>query len=235
MAGRKFGSTGAEWRTWAMNAYLPMLVAERYREARIVAFSTGNVYPLVPVLSGGATEETPPAPIGEYAQSCLGRERMLQYASECFGTAMLLVRLNYAVELRYGILLDLAQKVLTRQPIDLAMGHVNAIWQGDANRMVLRALEATTAPPTALNVTGPELLSVRYLARRLGECLGVAPLLRGEEADTALLSNAARAFELYGYPQVPLARVIPWVADWVRRGGATLSKPTHYEQRQGRF
>ncbi len=235
MAGRKFGSTGDEARTWAMNTYVPALVAERYRDARIVVFSSGNVYPLVPVASGGATEECPPAPVGEYAQSVLARERMFEYFSQVYGTPVVLLRLNYAIDLRYGVLLDVAQRVAAHMPIDLAMGHVNVIWQGDANAIALRSLTLCESPPYVLNVTGPETISIRWLATEFGARLGVAPVFEGCEADTALLSNAARCFKHFGYPTVPLAQMIDWVAHWVKIGGPTLGKPTHFEQREGKF
>lgn len=235
MAGRKFGSTGDEARTWAMNAYVPALVAERYRDARIAVFSSGNVYPLVPVASGGATEECPPAPVGEYAQSVLARERVFEYFSRLHGTPVVLLRLNYAIDLRYGVLLDVAQRVAARMPIDLAMGHVNVIWQGDANAIALRSLTLCDSPPRVLNVTGPETVSIRWLATEFGARLGVAPVFEGCEADTALLSNAARCFKHFGYPTVPLAQMIDWVAHWVKIGGPTLGKPTHFEQREGKF
>lgn len=235
MAGMKFGTTGAEATTWAQNVWLPSLVAERFRESRIVVFSSGNVYPLRPIAQGGATEATPPEPIGEYAQSVLGRERIFEYFSLRYGTAVLLFRLNYAVELRYGVVLDVAQKVWAGEPIDLTMGQVNVIWQGDANAYALRCLPLTSSPPRILNVTGPETVSIRYLATRLGELLGKEPCFVGEEADTALLSNAALAHGLFGYPTVPLELILRWVAHWVRIGGPTLRKPTHYEVRDGRF
>ncbi len=235
MAGRKFGSTGAEDLTWAMNADLPARVARRYRRARLVVFSTGNVYPLVPVVSGGATEDQPVGPVGEYAQSCLGRERLVTYVSRRHETPMTIIRLNYAIDLRYGILQDVAGKVWRNEPVDLTMGNVNVIWQGDANRMALRALAITASPPTVLNVTGPETVSVRQLARRFGELLGFAPSFVGEEASTALLSNAARAYQLFGYPRVSLETMVRWVAHWVKIGGPLLNKPTHFEARDGRF
>lgn len=235
MAGTKFGTTGAEAFTWATNAYLPGVVAERYRGARLVVFSTGCVYPLVPVVSGGATEETPPSPVGEYAQSTLGRERVFEHFSRAFGTPVTLLRLNYAVELRYGVVLDLAQRVWHGAPIDLTMGAVNVIWQGDANAVALRCLAIAQSPPTVLNVTGPETLSVRWLAGRLGQLLGREPVFTGQEAETALLSNASRAHGLFGYPEVPVETILQWVAHWVRIGGPTLNKPTHFETRDGQF
>jgi nucleoside-diphosphate-sugar epimerase len=235
MAAMKFGTTGAEHLTWAMNTYLPGLIAERYRASRIVAFSTGNVYPLVPPVSGGATEFTPPHPIGEYAQSALGRERMFEYTSSVHGTPVVLLRLNYANELRYGVLLDIGRAVFERRPVDLRMGAVNVIWQGDANSICLRALAHAQSPPLVLNITGPETLSVRYIANEFGRRFGVDPILDGSEAETALLSNAAQAFKLFGYPVVSPRQMIDWLAAWIGMGGPTLGKPTHFETRDGLF
>lgn len=235
MAGRKFGSTGNEPLTWAMNVHLPAMVAERYRSARIVAFSTGNVYPLVPVTSGGATESTPTEPVGEYAQSALGRERMFEYFSARYGTLVTLLRLNYAIDLRYGVLLDVGQKVFERRPVDLSMGQVNVVWQGDANSVCLRSFSLCSCPPTILNLTGPETVSVRWVARRFGEHFGIEPILEGAESDTALLNNASRCHRLFGYPSVTVEEMIEWIAHWVKMGGSTLRKPTHFETRDGKF
>ena len=235
MAARKFGSTGAEHLTWAMNVLLPALVADRYPTARIVAFSTGNVYPFVPVGLGGATEDTPLGPVGEYAQSALGRERIFQFFSERNSTPVMLLRLNYAIDLRYGVLLDIGQKVFERRPIDVTMGHVNVIWQGDANSVALRSFGLAQSPPAVLNLTGPETVAVRWIARRFGEHFGVEPVIEGKEADTALLSNAARCHKLFGYPSVTVEQMIEWVAEWIGMGGATHAKPTHFEARDGRF
>ncbi len=235
MAGRKFGSTGDEALTWAMNAYMPALVAQRYRGARIAVFSSGNVYPLVPILSGGATEATPPEPVGEYAQSVLARERVFEHFARTQGTRVVLLRLNYAIDLRYGVLLDVAQRVAAGEPVDVTMGHVNVIWQGDANAIALRALRLAASPPAVLNVTGPEIVSIRWLARRFAALLGAEARISGTEAPTALLSNAARCHGLFGYPSVPLEQMIEWVAGWVRQGAPTLGKPTHFEERSGRF
>lgn len=235
MAAMKFGTSGQEHLTWAQNAFLPGLVGERFAEARIVAFSTGNVYPLVRVASGGCGEDHPLGPVGEYAQSCLGRERLFAYAAHRFGTRSLLLRLNYAVELRYGTLVDIALAIRDRKPIELAMGHFNAIWQGDANEVALRSLGLAAAPPAVLNVTGPETISVRQVARMLGERLGREPLLVGEEEPTALLSNAAKAHELFGYPRVTLGEMVDLVAAWVALEGETHGKPTHFGERGGRF
>ena len=235
MAARKFGSTGAEHLTWAMNTLLPALVADRYAASRIVAFSTGNVYPLVPVTQGGASEDTPTGPVGEYAQSAVGRERIFEYFSQRNKTPVMFLRLNYAIDLRYGVLLDIGQKVFERRRIDVSMGHVNMIWQGDANSIALRSFALCQSPPAALNVTGPETVPVRWIARRFGERFGVEPMIEGVESETALLSNAARCHRLFGYPTVTVEQMIEWVAEWIGMGGATLSKPTHFETRDGRF
>ena len=235
MAAMKFGTTGAEHLTWTMNTYLPGLVADRYRTSDIVAFSTGNVYPLAPIASGGATEEWQTNPVGEYAQSALGRERMFQYASHTFGTRVVLLRLNYAVELRYGVLLDIAQKVQNGDPVDLAMGLVNVIWQGDANSACLQALDHCSVPARVLNLTGPECLSVRWIATEFSKRLGVEPRFEGAEGSTALLNNSAESLRLFGYPTVTPLEIIDWIAGWLRSGGATLGKPTHFETRDGKF
>ncbi len=235
MVGRKFGSTGAEWNTWATNVVLASRVAERYAGSRIVAFSSGNVYPFVPVHSGGATEDTPPGPVGEYAMTCLGRERAFDYASHQRGTPVVHFRLNYALELRYGVVLDIARKVWNGEPVDLTMGGFNGVWQGYANEVALRALDLAASPPRILNVTGPETISVRWLAERLGSIMGRTPVLVNEEASTALLSNASECHRLFGYPRVTLGQIVEWVARWVMTGGPTLDKPTHFETRDGKF
>jgi nucleoside-diphosphate-sugar epimerase len=235
MAARKFGTSGAEYLTWAMNTYLPGLVAERFRSSRIVAFSTGNVYPLRPVREGGAIETTPVAPVGEYAQSALGRERMFEYGSQRWGTAVAILRLNYAIDLRYGVLLDIARAVYEKRPVNLRMGVVNVIWQGDANSACLRSFAHCESPPNILNVTGPETVPVRYLALEFARRFQIEPLWDGEETQTALLSVASKAHQLFGYPSVTIQDLIDWTAQWVMRGGASLGKPTHFEVRDGNF
>lgn len=235
MAGRKFGSTGGEALTWAMNAYLPAAVAQRYPASRIVAFSSGNIYPLVPLHSGGATENTVPAPIGEYAQSVLARERILEYFSHRNSTPMTILRLNYAVELRYGVLLDIGAKVLAGRPVDVSMPAVNIIWQGDANSVCLRSFAVCQSPPNILNLTGPETLSVRQIAIAFGEHLGTPPIFDGEESSTALLNNAGKCHRLFGYPTAAADQIIEWTAHWLSAGGETLNKPTHFQARDGRF
>jgi nucleoside-diphosphate-sugar epimerase len=235
MAGRKFGSTGSEWLTWAMNAHVPALVAERFSPSRIVAFSTACVYPFVSTAGDGAKEDVPPtAPSGEYANSCVARERMFQHFSHQHRTPGRLLRLSYAIDMRYGVLHDVAQKLLRREAIDLAMGHANIIWQGEANEWSLRALAHCDTPTSPLNISGPKV-SIRKAAKALGQRLGIEPVLTGQEAPTAWLVDCTKAFELFGPPQVSLDRMLDWTADWVRRGGDSLGKPTHYEARDGKY
>ncbi|MEN6454931.1 MAG: NAD(P)-dependent oxidoreductase [Prolixibacteraceae bacterium] len=235
LAGMKFGSMENLSMTWAVNTYMPALVAEHFRESRIVAFSTGCVYPLVPIGSGGSLETDIPLPVGEYAQSCLGRERLFEYGAKKYGTPVALVRLNYAVELRYGVLVDIAAKVRNRQDVDLSMGYFNVIWQGDANDVVLRALEHAGSPAMILNITGPETLSVREIAKKFAKHFGVEAKLTGEEAITALLSNSKKAYGLYGEPRTPIDKVIGWIAAWIKEEQRLLGKPTHFEVRDGKY
>jgi len=235
MAARKFGTTGSEYMTWAMNTFLPGLVAERYRASRIVAFSTGNVYGLRPICRGGCTEASPVAPEGEYAQSALGRERMFEYGSNRWGTKAALLRLNYAIDLRYGVLVDIALAVFRGRPIDLQMGMVNVIWQGDANSMCLRSFGHCASPPLVLNITGPETISVREAAWQFGRRFGKEPVFTGQESSSALLNNSARAFQLFGYPRVTTGELMDWVAEWVEAGRPVLNKPTHFGTRDGQF
>ena len=235
MAGRKFGTTGQEHLTWATNTVVPALVCRRYRHSRIVAFSTGNVYGLSPVARGGSVETDPLRPVGEYANAALGRERTLEHFSRTLGIPMVLLRLNYATELRYGVLVDIARQVWAGVPVDVAMGQCNAIWQGDANAMTLQAFDVVATPPAVLNIAGPELLSIRRVALTFGQLLGKTVTITGVEAADALLSNAQRSHALFGYPRVPAARLMAWIADWVRAGGADLGKPTHFASRDGQF
>ena len=235
LAGTKFGTSGHEPWTWAMNTWLPGMVARRYRSSRIVAFSTGNVYPLVDIHTGGATEEVAPMPVGEYAQSCLGRERIFQHFAAMHGTPLLIYRLNYANDVSYGILSEIARAVYNEESVDLRMGSVNLIWQRDANELALRCLLHCESPARILNVTGPETVSVRWLASEFGRIFQKSPVFTGEEQATALLSNAAESFRLFGYPPTSLKTMTALIADWVRQGGETLNKPTHFQQRDGRY
>jgi nucleoside-diphosphate-sugar epimerase len=235
MAGMKFGSTGQEWMTWAMNSFLPGLVAGRYRDARIAVFSTGNVYGLSPVARGGSREEDALNPVGEYAMSCVGRERIFEYFSRLNRTKMSLLRLNYSSELRYGVLLDVAQHANSDRPVSLSMGYLNTIWQADASAMSLQSLGCATSPPNVINITGPEILSVRRIAEEFGKRLDKAPRFESTESSDALLSNAEKSYRLFGRPHVSSQQMIDWIADWVKRGGATLAKPTHFEDRAGYF
>ncbi|HMJ70299.1 MAG TPA: NAD-dependent epimerase/dehydratase family protein [Cyclobacteriaceae bacterium] len=235
LAGMKFGTTGKESLTWAMNSYLPGRVAEKYRHSKIVAFSTGNVYPFTPLASGGPTEQHPVEPLGEYAQSCLGRERVFQYFSTKNHTPVLIYRLNYANDVSYGVLLDIARAVKERKPIDLRMGYVNIIWQGDANEMAIRALHHCSVPAKILNIAGPGICSVRSLAKEFGSLFKEEPRFVNEEQSTALLSNAEESYRLFGPPQVPLSDMIHLIARWVDDDRKTLHKPTHFQEREGNF
>ncbi|MDE2867220.1 MAG: NAD(P)-dependent oxidoreductase [Chloroflexota bacterium] len=235
MAGRKFGSTGAEHLTWAMNAHLPGLVARRFREARCVVFSTAAVYPFVSTDGPGAGEDLAPEPIGEYAQSCLARERMFEHAAHTWGTRSALIRLSYALDLRYGVLHDVGASVRDGRPVDVSMSTASVIWQGDACDLILRTLEHTADPPLTLNVSGLEPIRLREVAVALGELLDVEPEFEGSESDSALFVDCRRMAELAGEPMTPLRTVLSWTADWLRSGGRTLDKPTHFEVRDGRF
>lgn len=237
MAGMKFGATGQEALTWAMNSYLPGMVCQRFAKVcqRLIAFSTGNVYGLTPVAHGGSLETDSLDPKGEYAMSCLGRERIFEHFSRTQSTPAAILRLNYAVETRYGVLVDLALKVQKEQPISLSMGHLNAIWQGDANALALLSLSQTTSPPKIINIAGPELLSVRQIAQRLGQLLGKTPILQGAESPDALLNNAQQAQRIWGYPQVPIDQILIWIANWISRDLPLLGKPTKFESRDGKF
>jgi nucleoside-diphosphate-sugar epimerase len=234
-AGHKFGASGNTPLTWAMNTWVPTLVAERFRASRIVAFSSGNVYPLTRIGDAAPNEASRVGPVGDYAQSCLGRERLFEYFSARYGTPGRIVRLNYAIDMRYGVLFDIASKVQRGESVDVTMGYVNVIWQGDANAQVLRCLAHCTTPSTVINCTGLAALSVRTLAEQFGARLGVAAKIGGSEAETALLSDAGEAARLFGPPTVPLATMLDWVADWVNSDGPSLGKPTKFEVRDGTF
>jgi hypothetical protein len=235
MTGYKFGATGQEALAWAMNAWLPGAICRKFSHSRIVAFSTGNVYGLAPVAGGGSVEEDPLQPIGDYSMSCVGRERIFEHFSRAHNIPMILLRLNYANELRYGVLVDLARKVWAGEAIDLTMGHFNALWQGDANAWALESFAHLASPPQVLNLAGPELLSVRQIADGFARLLGRPAAFRGSEAADAYLSNSQRAVRLFGYPRVGVQQMMEWIAAWVRSGGASLDRPTHFEVRDGNF
>jgi nucleoside-diphosphate-sugar epimerase len=235
MAGQKFGTTDAPSRTWMMNVVVPAICAERFGTSRIVVFSTGNVYPLVPAAGGGARETDPTGPVGEYAASCLGRERAFEHYAATRGTRVAIVRLNYAIDLRYGVLVDLATRVLNGEAISLAMGHVNVIWQRDANCAALELLPHASTPPLVVNVTGTQSLSVRRVATAFGRRLDKQPHFEGREANDALLSDTTRMVSYVGAPAMPLETMLDWVAEWVRDGRPLLGKTTHFETRDGRY
>ncbi len=235
MVGMKFGSSENRSLTWAMNAYLPGVVCRRYRGSRIVAFSTGNVYPLVAAASGGSKETDEPGPVGEYAMSTLGRERVFEHFSRSMSIPLSIIRLNYACELRYGVLVDIAQRVFAGEPVELTTGYLNAVWQADANAMSLAALAHACVPGFVLNVAGPETLSVRRVAEQLASAMGKEPVFSGSESPDAFLSNSEKAQRLFGVPKVSVDQMISWVADWVMRGGESLGKPTHFNTRDGKF
>lgn len=235
LAGVKFGTKIAPLLLHRLNVAMPQRVAQRFRTARLVAFSSGAVYPFVPPATGGATEYIPPAPVGDYAASCVAREHAFADASRQYGTAVALVRLNYSVEFRYGVLVDIAQKVLRNEPINLAMGYVNVLWQTDAIAHSLKALSVAASPATTLNVTGPDTLSVRELALRFGGIFGRAPRFVGQEADTALLSNASQAHRLFGRPRITIDTMVDWTAAWLGNNGATWDRSTGFERSDGEY
>ena len=235
LAGTKFGTDGNESFTWAMNSFLPGLVAEKFRNSRIVAFSTGCVYPLVEINSGGSKESDTPNPIGEYAQSCLGRERLFEYGSRKNVTPTTIIRLNYAVEMRYGVLVDIASKVQNNEPVDVTMGYVNVLWQGDANNMILRSIQFCSSPAFHINVSGTERIPVVYVTKRMGELLGKEVKLKGVEADSALLVNVSRCRKLLGPAKIKPDQIIAWTANWVGNNKRLLGKATHFEVRNGKY
>ncbi len=235
MAGNKFGTTGNEHFTWAMNTYLPGRTAEKFKHSKIVVFSTGNVYPHSFIGGGGSSEEMSPNPVGEYAQSCLGRERIFSHFSHKYHIPQVHFRLNYAIDLRYGVLVEIARAVKEERPININMGFVNVIWQGDANEMALRSLLHCQSPPLKLNITGPETLSVRWLAEKFGEKFGTVPIFEGEEQETALLSNASHSHQLFGYPSVTIREMMDWTAGWLTNNGELIGKPTHFQERRGNY
>jgi nucleoside-diphosphate-sugar epimerase len=235
LAGMKFGATDNLSMTWAINTYLPALVVENFKQSRIVVFSTGCVYPLVPVESGGSREIDTPDPVGEYAQSCLGRERMFEFGSIRNKTKVALIRLNYSVEMRYGVLIDIALRVKNNQSVDLTMGYFNVIWQGDMNDFVLRSLEHVKSPARVINITGPEILSVRAVAEEFGRLFDVRPIFINQEAPTALLNNSSQAYDLFGKPKTPVEQIIKWIAEWLKDEKRILDKPTHFEVRDGKY
>jgi len=235
LAGMKFGATGKEPLTWAMNTYVSAVTADRYRHSKIVTLSTGNVYPFSKITAGGCRETDPTGPVGEYAQSCLGRERMFQYFSGKNNTPAVIIRLNYAVELRYGVLVDIAEKVRDRIPVDLNMGYANVIWQTDANRAIIQSFSLCSVPPAILNLTGPEIISVRETAEKFGNIFGEKPVFINKETDTALLSNPSFLCETFGKPETGIEQMIQWTGHWLKKGNPTLNKLTHFETKNGKF
>lgn len=235
LTGMKFGSTNQEAQTWAVNTWLPAQVAQRFSKSRIVALSTGNIYGLVPASGTGSIESDTPNPTGEYAMSCLGRERMFEHFSRQNGTKVALIRLNYACEMRYGVLTDIARKVWAGEPVDVSMGWFNTIWQADANAVTLAALADAQSPPKAINITGAEKLCIREVAEEFGKLFGKPVTLTGDEQATALLNDATATLERYGKPRVTIPTLMKWIAHWVKADGASLNKPTHFEARDGKF
>ncbi len=235
LAGQKFGTSQGAELTWAMNTLVPAHVAEHYAKSRIVAFSTGCVYSFAPITGGGSREEDSTQPVGDYANSCLGREQIFSYYAKKNGTQVALFRLNYAIDFRYGVLVDVAQKVLAGQPVDVTMGHANVIWQGDACARAIQSLDHAVSPAIPLNITGPETISIRSLALEFGRRFGVEAKITGIEAERVWLNNASKSFGLWGYPTVSLGQMIDWIAAWLQDGGGTLGKPTHFEVRDGKF
>ena len=235
MAGKKFGTNGDEWRTWGINATLPAFVAEKYKNSRIVVFSSGNIYPIVPIHTGGCKETDPVAPIGDYPMSVLARERAFEYGSNTYGTKVFIYRLNFAVDLRYGVLNDIATSIVNGTPISLSTPVLNCIWQGSANEYAIRGLLHASSPACKMNITGPEILSIRKVAEELGKYLGKEPIFENEEGNDAYLNDASYSAEVFGYPAVSAKTLIRWQAEWLIDGGRSLGKPTHFEERKGTY
>jgi len=235
MAGRKFGTGGREYLTWAMNVALPSMAARRYKDSRIAVFSSGNIYPKLPTGSGGATEDTPPGPVGEYGMSCLGRERVFEYAAKTYGTKIAVLRLNYAIDLRYGVLFDIASKVQNNIPVSLGVPAFNCIWQGDADEMAIRSLLFADSEVFCINITGPETALVKKTAKKFGELFDREVTFCDEGSETALLSNSAKMAKLFGLPSVSLETMIKWQAEWILSGGRSLERPTHFEEKKGTY
>jgi hypothetical protein len=235
MAGRKFGTNGSEWQTWSMNAVLPSYVIRRFKNSGFVVFSSGNIYPQVKIANGGADENVKPNPVGEYGMSVLARERVFEYGANAFGAKVFFHRLCYAVDLRYGVLYDISQKLMNNEEISLSMPVFNCVWQGYANEIALRGLLRCASPAEAVNVTGPEMAPVKYAAEKLGEYLGKTPKFTGEPSDTSLLWNADKCVRLFGYPRFGMADLLKMQADWIISGGRGLGKPTHFEEKKGDF
>ena len=235
MAGRKFGTDGSEWQTWAMNATLPAFVVEKFQHSNMVVFSSGNIYPIVPLSSGGCSEQDKTGPVGEYTMSCLARERAFEYGANHYGTNIFIYRLNFAVDLRYGVLYDMADKIMKGEPISIATPVLNCIWQGSANEIAIRGLLHASSPAKIMNVTGPETVSIQKAAKMLGEILGKEPVFEGEPGNDAYLNDSAEAMEVFGYPAVSIRTLIRWQAEWILDGGRALGKPTHFEERKGSY
>ena len=235
MAGRKFGTDGSEWLTWAMNSTLPAFVADKFKKSNIVVFSSGNIYPIVPLSSGGCKETDKVGPVGEYTMSCLARERAFEYAANQYGTNVFIYRLNFAVDLRYGVLYDMADRIMNGEPISITTPCLNCIWQGSANEIAIRGLLHASSPMKIMNVTGPETVSIKKAAIELGKYLGKEPIFEGEEGTDAYLNDASQAMEIFGYPEISIKTLIRWQAEWILDGGRSLGKPTHFEERKGSY
>jgi len=235
MIGRKFGTSDDQSLTWAMNAYLPGRVAERFKDSNIVVFSTGNVYPFVSVKTGGCKEDNHLDPVGIYAQSCLGRENVFRYFSNKYKTPILIYRLNYAIDLRYGVLLEIAKSVFNKTPLNITSSYANVIWQGDANEIALRSLLHCKYPPEVLNVTGKDIINIKETALKFGNIFNIVPIFTGKENDMCLLSDSSKSASLMGKNKTSLDYMIKLIANWVTNDGETIDKPTHFQERQGKF